>query len=119
MKAIKKKSTETQTIVHTLKLSGEQIPEPPLQQWSDAPHEEQPDPPAGSPEPTTWTFAHRTLSEKKTLEHKKTQVKHKQVGRWLRKEYSYSVEAVVDEMLEIFAHSDLSHQLVLVAVHSR
>lgn len=34
------------------------------------------------------------------------------------KEYSYGVEAVVDEMLEIFAHSDLSHQLVLVAVHS-
>lgn len=36
----------------------------------------------------------------------------------VKKEYSYSVEAVVDEMLEIFAHSDLSHQLVLVAVHS-
>lgn len=33
--------------------------------------------------------------------------------------FTYSVEAVVDEMLEIFAHSDLSHQLVLVAVHAR
>lgn len=36
----------------------------------------------------------------------------------VNEEYPYSVEAVVDEMLEIFAHSDLSHQLVLVAVHS-
>lgn len=36
-----------------------------------------------------------------------------------KREYPYSVEAVVDEMFEIFAHSDLSHQLVLVAVHSR
>lgn len=34
------------------------------------------------------------------------------------REFTYSVEAVVDEMLEIFAHPDLSHQLVLVAVHS-
>lgn len=31
---------------------------------------------------------------------------------------THGVEAVVDEMLQIFAHPDLSHQLVLVAVHS-
>lgn len=31
---------------------------------------------------------------------------------------TYSVEPVVDEMFQIFAHSDLSHQLVLVAVHA-
>ena len=31
---------------------------------------------------------------------------------------AHSVEAVVDEMLQVFAHSNLSHQLVLVAVHS-
>lgn len=37
----------------------------------------------------------------------------------VNREFTYSVEAVVDEMLEIFAHPDLSHQLVLVAVHSR
>lgn len=33
--------------------------------------------------------------------------------------WTYSVEPVVDEMLQVFAHSDLSHQLVLVAVHAR
>lgn len=32
---------------------------------------------------------------------------------------TYSVEPVVDEMLQVFAHPDLSHQLVLVAVHAR
>ncbi|CAN7985254.1 unnamed protein product, partial [Ixodes hexagonus] len=29
------------------------------------------------------------------------------------------VEAVVDEVLEVLAHADLSHELVLVAVHAR
>lgn len=33
--------------------------------------------------------------------------------------FTYGVEPVVDEMLQIFAHADLSHQLVLVAVHAR
>lgn len=32
--------------------------------------------------------------------------------------FTYSVEAVVDEMLQVFTHPDLSHQLVLVAVHA-
>lgn len=31
---------------------------------------------------------------------------------------THCVEAVVDEMLQVFAHSDLPHELVLVAVHS-
>lgn len=31
---------------------------------------------------------------------------------------THSVEAVVDEMLQVLAHADLSHQLVLVAVHT-
>ncbi len=30
---------------------------------------------------------------------------------------THCVEAVVDEMLQVFAHSDLPHELVLVAVH--
>ena len=30
---------------------------------------------------------------------------------------THCVEAVVDDMLDVFAHPDLSHQLVLVAVH--
>ena len=31
---------------------------------------------------------------------------------------TYGVESVVDDMLEIFAHPNLFHQLVLVAVHA-
>jgi EAL domain-containing protein (putative c-di-GMP-specific phosphodiesterase class I) len=31
---------------------------------------------------------------------------------------TYRVESVVDDVFEIFAHSDLSHQLVLVTVHA-
>ena len=32
--------------------------------------------------------------------------------------HTYSVESVVDKMLQILAHPDLSHQLVFVSVHS-
>ena len=35
-----------------------------------------------------------------------------------KRDYAHSVEPVVDEMLQVFAHADLSHQLVLVAVHA-
>ena len=31
---------------------------------------------------------------------------------------TYGVEAVVDEVLQVLTHADLSHQLVLVAVHA-
>lgn len=31
---------------------------------------------------------------------------------------THCVESVVDDVLQVFAHSDLLHQLVLVAVHS-
>lgn len=34
------------------------------------------------------------------------------------RQQTYRVEAVVDEMLQVLAHSDLSHQLVLVPVHA-
>ena len=30
---------------------------------------------------------------------------------------SYCVKSVVDKMFEIFTHSDLSHQFILVSVH--
>ena len=30
---------------------------------------------------------------------------------------SYSVESVVDDMLEVLAHANLPHQLVLIAIH--
>lgn len=32
--------------------------------------------------------------------------------------FTYSVEPVVDEMFQVFAHPDLPHQLVLVAIHA-
>ncbi len=31
---------------------------------------------------------------------------------------TYSVKSVVNKMFDIFAHSDLSHQFILVSVHS-
>jgi len=37
-------------------------------------------------------------------------------GQW---QETHSVEAVVEQVFEVFAHADLSHQLVLVAVHAR
>jgi hypothetical protein len=36
----------------------------------------------------------------------------------LKKVDTYCVESVIDDVLEIFAHSDLPHQLVLVTVHA-
>lgn len=35
-----------------------------------------------------------------------------------RRSYTYSVESVVNEMFDVLTHSDLSHKLVLVSVHS-
>lgn len=35
-----------------------------------------------------------------------------------QKIHTYSVESVVDEMFDVLTHSDLSHELVLVSVHS-
>jgi len=37
-------------------------------------------------------------------------------GQW---QETHSVEAVVEQVFEVFAHADLSHQLVLIAVHAR
>ncbi len=31
---------------------------------------------------------------------------------------THGIETVVDDVLEVLAHSDLSHQLVLISVHS-
>lgn len=47
--------------VSSLKLSGEEIPKPALQEGGDAPHEEEPHPPAWRPESAAWTLTHRTL----------------------------------------------------------
>ena len=43
----------------TLKLPCQQVAQPPLQQGHDTSEEEEPNPPHGSPEPYTWTLAHR------------------------------------------------------------
>ena len=75
--------------VAALKLSAEQVAQPALQQRRHAAHEEEPDPPAGRPEAAARPLAHRA-----------------------------GVEAVVDDVLEVLAHADLFHQLVLVPVHA-
>src|SRR5699024_535451 len=75
--------------VATLKLARQQVSEPSLQEWDDAAHEEQPDTPRGGPEATARALADRP-----------------------------GVEAVVDQMLQVFAGSDLMHELVLVSVHA-
>lgn len=76
--------------ITTFELTSEQVPKPSLEQRNDTTHEEQPDAPPGCPEADT-----RALSDRS------------------------SVEAVVDEMLQVLRHTDLPHELVLVTVHSR
>ena len=75
--------------VPPLELPGQQVAQPPLQQRRHAAQEEEPDPPAGSPDPAAGALPDRS-----------------------------GVEAVVDDVLEILAHPDLLHQLVLVPVHA-
>eukprot|EP00123_Amoebidium_parasiticum_P018100 comp24100_c1_seq1/m.43517 comp24100_c1_seq1/g.43517 ORF comp24100_c1_seq1/g.43517 comp24100_c1_seq1/m.43517 type:complete len:308 (+) comp24100_c1_seq1:5498-6421(+) len=75
--------------VSPLKLTGQKVPQPALQEGDDAAQEEDPYTPTRRPEPTPWTLAHCAR-----------------------------VEAVVDQMLQVLAHADLPHQLVLVAVHA-
>ena len=74
--------------VPTFELSGEEVSEPALQEWDHTPQEEEPHPPARGPHPNPWPLPHRTC-----------------------------VETVVDDVLQVFAHANLPHQLVLVAVH--
>merc|ERR1719318_1736727 len=71
-----------------LKLPGQKISQPSLQERSHSSHEEEPDSPPRSPEPTARSFSYRP-----------------------------GVEPVVDDVLEVLAHPDLLHQLVLVSVH--
>lgn len=51
--------------VSALKLSGEEVTEPPLQQRGHASHEEQPDTPTRCPEAAAWPLTHRTLTSNK------------------------------------------------------
>ncbi|CAN8015572.1 unnamed protein product, partial [Ixodes persulcatus] len=86
--------------VASLELPGQQVAQPALQQGGDAPHEEEPHPPAGGPDPAARALAHGAL------EH-------------TRERGTPPVEAVVDQVLEVLAHANLTHELVLVAVHAR
>jgi hypothetical protein len=76
--------------ITSLELAREEITKPAFKKWHDTTHEEQPDAPTGSPEADTRTFTNGTC-----------------------------IEAIVDEVLQVFRHSDLSHELVLVTVHAR
>ena len=76
--------------VAALELAREEVAEPPLEERDDAAQEEEPHAPAGRPEADAGTFADGP-----------------------------SVEARVDDVLEVLAHTDLAHELVLVAVHAR
>ena len=76
--------------VSTFELSREEVSEPALKERDHAPQEEEPHPPSWGPNSDPWSLSHGT-----------------------------SVETIGDHMLEILAHADLPHQLVLVAVHAR
>lgn len=75
--------------VPTLELPSQQVTQPSFKQRDNTPHEEQPDSPSGRPETDTRTLTNRA-----------------------------SVEPRVDDVLEILAHTDLLHKLVLVSIHT-
>ena len=73
-----------------LELAREQVAQPALQERSDAAEEKEPHAPSGRPDAAARAFTDGSR-----------------------------VESVVDEVLEVLAHADLPHELVLVAVHAR
>jgi hypothetical protein len=70
-------------------LMGKEIIKPAFKKWHDTTHEEYPDVPIRSPEADT-----RTLTS------------------------GIGIEAIIDEVLQVFHHLDLSHELVLVTAHA-
>jgi hypothetical protein len=75
--------------ITSLELTRQKIAKPAFKKWYDATHEEKPDAPTGSPETDTRTLTNGT-----------------------------SIEAIIDEMLQVLCHSNLPHELVLVTVHA-
>jgi hypothetical protein len=73
-----------------LLISSEKISEPPFQKRHDSAQEEQPHTPAWSPKAAARAFTHRA-----------------------------SVEAVVNEMLQVLAHAHLPHKTIFVSIHAR
>lgn len=72
-----------------LKLSSQQIPEPSLKKWYNAPQEKQPHSPSRRPYTHTWPLTHRP-----------------------------SIETIVNNMLHILAHTDLPHYTILVPINT-
>mmetsp|Transcript_29770 Transcript_29770/g.62392 ORF Transcript_29770/g.62392 Transcript_29770/m.62392 type:complete len:390 (-) Transcript_29770:1623-2792(-) len=75
--------------VAAFELTGQEVAEPPFQKRHNTTQEEEPHSPTGRPESATRALADRP-----------------------------SVEAVVDQMLQVFAHANLPHQSVLVPIHA-
>ena len=73
----------------TFKVASKQVSEPSLEKRHDAAQKEDPHTPRRSPEAAAWAFADGP-----------------------------GVEAIVYQMLQVLAHPNLLHQLVLVAVHA-
>ncbi len=73
--------------VSAFELSGKQISEPSFKQGNDPSQEEQPNSPCRSPDTDSRSFPH-----------------------WS------GVEPVVNDMLDIFGHSDLSHDSILITI---
>ena len=74
--------------VASFELASKEVAEPPLEKGDHASEEEEPDPPARSPEADTGPFADWSC-----------------------------VEAVVDEVLEVLGHPHLPHQSIFITVH--
>ena len=74
----------------TLELTREQIAQPTFEQRRNTTQEKQPDPPAWRPKAAARPFAHRPR-----------------------------IKSIIYEMLQVFAHANLLHELVLIAVHAR
>merc|ERR1719491_81804 len=73
----------------TLKLTRQQIAKPPLKQWHNSTQEEEPHTPTRSPKSAAWAFANGTC-----------------------------VETVVDQVFQVLAHAHLTHEAVLVPIHT-
>ena len=73
----------------TLELTCEQISKPALQKGDDAAQEEKPNSPAWRPKANARTLTNRA-----------------------------GIESVVNQMLQVLAHSNLPHQTILVPVHA-
>jgi hypothetical protein len=76
--------------ITSLELARKKITKPTFKKGHNTTHEEEPDAPTGSPEADTRTFTNGT-----------------------------GIEAIIDEVFQVFRHSNLSHKLVLVTVHAR